>query len=67
MEPSHSQIPWQIHQLAADVICIQDYYNLSMSGKQSNLVSDGPWFSVCFPGGTWDLLKPTAKTLLIYK
>lgn len=41
VEPDHSQILWQIHQLAADVICIQDYYNLSMSGKQPNLVSNG--------------------------
>lgn len=41
VEPYHSQILWQIHQLAADVICIQDYCNLSMSGKQPNLVSDG--------------------------
>lgn len=41
VEPYHSRILWQIHQLAADVICIQDYCNLSMSGKQPNLVSDG--------------------------
>lgn len=41
VEPNHSQILWQIHQLAADVICIRDYCNLSMSGKQPNLVSDG--------------------------
>lgn len=41
VEPNHSQILWQIHQLAADVICIQDYCNLSMLGKQPNLVSDG--------------------------
>lgn len=41
LEPNHSRILWQIHQLAADVICIQDYCNLSMSGKEPNLVSDG--------------------------
>ena len=40
-EPHHSQILWQIHQLAADVICIWDYRNLSMSGLQPNLVSNG--------------------------
>ncbi|KAK5870075.1 hypothetical protein PBY51_024737 [Eleginops maclovinus] len=59
VEPDHSQILWQIHQLAADVICIRDYGNLSMSGKQPNLVSDGrSSFSICFPGGTWDLVGP---------
>lgn len=41
VEPNHSHILWQIHQLVADVICIQDYCNLSMSGKQPNQVSDG--------------------------
>lgn len=40
-KPNHSQILWQIHQLAADVICIGDYCNLSMSGKRPNPVSDG--------------------------
>lgn len=41
VEPDHAEILWQIHQLAADVICILDNSSLSMSGKQSNLVSNG--------------------------
>lgn len=67
VEPYHSRILWQIHQLAADVICIQDYCNLSMSGKQPNLVSDGRSdFQFAFQEGPglWQNLgwKPTEKT-----
>lgn len=55
---SHSQILWQIHQLAADVICIGDYRNISMSGKWPNPVSDGRSdFQFAFQQGAqiWDL------------
>lgn len=56
VELRHFQILWQIHhQLATDVICIRDYCNLRISGKQPNLVSDGRCdFQFAFREGTGD-------------
>ncbi len=60
---SRSQILSQIHQLAADVICIGDYSNLSMLGEKGLIPSpkgvplffkfylQWEWGSKCYGGG----------------